>query len=143
MVIDMGGTTTDIALLGAGVPALSQEGVTVGGWQTMVEAVQVHTSGLGGDSGVRLDGEAGLAVGPRRIVPLSLLVEQISPVLVTLRSQWEQSTPPIPWTLTLPSASARSIPSAGDWMPTKWSSGKRCGMGSSRSTCSLCSGAGY
>ncbi|MDD2696085.1 MAG: hydantoinase/oxoprolinase family protein [Anaerolineales bacterium] len=93
MVIDMGGATTDIALLEAGVPALSQEGATVGGWQTMVEAVQVHTSGLGGDSGVRLDGEACLAVGPRRIVPLSLLVEQISPVLVTLRSQWEQSNP--------------------------------------------------
>lgn len=91
MVIDMGGTTTDIALLEGGAPALSRDGATVGGWQTMVEAVQVHTSGLGGDSEVRLDEAGGLVVGPRRVVPLSLLADQAPHILTELQSQWERS----------------------------------------------------
>src|SRR5690606_4555973 len=73
VVVDMGGTTTDIALLRDGRPVLASEGATVGGWKTMVEAVAVHTYGLGGDSEVRCDEAGDLVVGPRRAVPLSLL----------------------------------------------------------------------
>ncbi len=63
--VDVGGTTTDIARLHDGAPILNPEGATVGGWQTMVEAVDVHTTGLGGDSYVRLDDELKLLIGPR------------------------------------------------------------------------------
>ena len=86
-VVDMGGTTTDIALLRDGRPVLNVEGATVGGWKTMVEAVAVHTSGLGGDSEVWWDNTEGLVIGPRRVVPLSLLAHQHPPVLETLRRQ--------------------------------------------------------
>jgi N-methylhydantoinase A/oxoprolinase/acetone carboxylase beta subunit len=86
MVADMGGTTTDIALLSDGRPALDRDGATVGGWRTMVEAVAVHTYGLGGDSDVRREGD-GLAIGPRRLVPLSLLCHQHPAMLDVLRSQ--------------------------------------------------------
>ena len=72
-VVDMGGTTTDIALVEEGRPILNLEGATVGGWHTMVEAVQIYTFGLGGDSEVRASAQEGLTVGPRRHVPLSLL----------------------------------------------------------------------
>jgi len=89
-VVDMGGTTTDIALLHEGRPVLNVEGATVGGWQTMVEAVAVHTSGLGGDSEVWWDKTEGLVVGPRRVVPLSLLAHQVPEVLDTLRRQLAQ-----------------------------------------------------
>lgn len=54
LVSDMGGTTTDVALLRQGWPLLNQDGALVGGWRTMVEAVQVHTFGLGGDSELTL-----------------------------------------------------------------------------------------
>ena len=74
-VSDMGGTTTDIALLSGGRPVLNRDGATVGGFRTMVEAVGVHTFGLGGDSEARLN-EDGLIVGPRRVMPLSLLGHQ-------------------------------------------------------------------
>jgi N-methylhydantoinase A/oxoprolinase/acetone carboxylase beta subunit len=84
LVVDMGGTTTDIALLQDGRPALSQEGATVGGWRTMVEAIAVHTSGLGGDSEVTFDVDDGMQVGPQRIVPLSLLAHQYPEVLPIL-----------------------------------------------------------
>ncbi len=52
-VVDVGGTTTDIAALVDGRPRVNPEGAQVGRWRTMVEAVDVHTVGLGGDSQVQ------------------------------------------------------------------------------------------
>jgi N-methylhydantoinase A/oxoprolinase/acetone carboxylase beta subunit len=86
-VVDVGGTTTDIAVLRDGRPRLNPEGARVGRWRTMVEAVDVHTLGLGGDSHVRLDGERRLLIGPRRVVPLSLLASQYPQVVDELRNQ--------------------------------------------------------
>jgi N-methylhydantoinase A/oxoprolinase/acetone carboxylase beta subunit len=76
LVSDIGGTTTDVALLKGGLPEIDPQGAMVGGLRTMVEAVAMRTTGLGGDSAVQLvqqglDG--GLRLGPRRLVPLSLL----------------------------------------------------------------------
>jgi N-methylhydantoinase A/oxoprolinase/acetone carboxylase beta subunit len=89
IVSDMGGTTTDIAMLKNGRPVLNKEGATVGGWKTMVEAVAVHTYGLGGDSEARIDEHHGFTLGPRRVVPLSLLAMQYPAVLDTMRQQAE------------------------------------------------------
>ena len=86
-VVDVGGTTTDIAALHGGHPRLNPEGAQVGHWRTMVEAVDVHTVGLGGDSHVRLNPDRRLVIGPRRVVPLSLLAEQYPQILDELRSQ--------------------------------------------------------
>ncbi len=94
VVADMGGTTTDIALLSGGRPVLNREGATVGGFRTMVEAVGVHTFGLGGDSEVRL-AEEGLVVGPRRVMPLSLLGHQ-HPALIAVLRQHRESDDPVP-----------------------------------------------
>ncbi len=76
VVSDIGGTTTDVAILKNGIPRLDEEGATVGGWQTMVEAVAIHTVGLGGDSEVHLVQHGmvpNITLGPRRLIPLSLL----------------------------------------------------------------------
>jgi N-methylhydantoinase A/oxoprolinase/acetone carboxylase beta subunit len=86
-VVDVGGTTTDIAALREGRPRLNPEGAQVGHWRTMVEAVDVHTVGLGGDSHVRLDGDRRLAIGPQRVVPLSLLATEYPQILDELESQ--------------------------------------------------------
>lgn len=75
IISDIGGTTTDIAVLRHGVPLVSTLGATVGGHRTMVAAVAMHTHGLGGDSQVRHDERAvgaSLVIGPRRIVPVAL-----------------------------------------------------------------------
>jgi N-methylhydantoinase A/oxoprolinase/acetone carboxylase beta subunit len=58
LVSDIGGTTTDIALLRDGRPRLDGQGAKVGEWVTMVEAVATHTIGLGGDSEVGQDPQA-------------------------------------------------------------------------------------
>ncbi|NTS30857.1 hydantoinase/oxoprolinase family protein [Phyllobacterium sp. BT25] len=76
IVSDIGGTTTDVAVLDKGRPRLDPNGATVGGFRTMVEAVAMRTFGLGGDSEVSLDDNAmapSIKLGPRRLVPLSLL----------------------------------------------------------------------
>ena len=75
LISDIGGTTTDIAMLEAGVPRLDDRGATVGGFRTMVEAVAMTTVGLGGDSEVVVANSgitAALILGPRRVVPLCL-----------------------------------------------------------------------
>lgn len=74
LVSDIGGTTTDVCLLKDGKPAIDPMGARVGAFRTMVEAVAMRTTGLGGDSEVHLlDGlETGLRLGPRRLMPVAL-----------------------------------------------------------------------
>ncbi|PHQ71780.1 MAG: hydantoinase [Sneathiella sp.] len=76
VVTDIGGTTTDVAILQNGHPRLDPDGATVGGWRTMVEAVAMYTVGLGGDSDILVEKsglELELKLGPRRLIPVSLL----------------------------------------------------------------------
>ncbi|MGH6858987.1 MAG: hydantoinase/oxoprolinase N-terminal domain-containing protein [Phyllobacterium sp.] len=85
IVSDIGGTTTDVAVLDKGRPRLDPNGATVGGFRTMVEAVAMRTFGLGGDSEVSLDDNAmapGIRLGPRRLVPLSLLAASHGAVVI-------------------------------------------------------------
>ncbi|HWZ65121.1 MAG TPA: hydantoinase/oxoprolinase family protein [Steroidobacteraceae bacterium] len=84
-VADMGGTTTDVAIVAAGAPVVRAEGAEIGGWRTMVEAIDVRTCGLGGDSEVHLDRDVRLIVGPRKVMPLSLLASRHPQVLAQLR----------------------------------------------------------
>ncbi|MEC8128214.1 MAG: hydantoinase/oxoprolinase family protein, partial [Pseudomonadota bacterium] len=96
MVADIGGTTTDIALLQNGAPRLKPDGALVGGWQTMVEAADIRTCGLGGDSEVTPVGRGttgGLTLGPRRAVPLSLLAKQWPEVKDKLAEQLAVAVP--------------------------------------------------
>ena len=76
LVSDIGGTTTDIALIEGGLPKIDPEGAQVGGFRTMVEAVAMRTSGLGGDSQVHLNSDGlsgGVTLGPRRVLPIALI----------------------------------------------------------------------
>ena len=96
LVADIGGTTTDIALLQNGAPRLKPDGALVGGWQTMVEAADIRTCGLGGDSEVRPVSRGtggGLTLGPRRAVPLSLLATQWPEAKEKLAAQLDIAVP--------------------------------------------------
>jgi N-methylhydantoinase A/oxoprolinase/acetone carboxylase beta subunit len=85
LVSDIGGTTTDVAILRDGRPMIDPQGARVGGFRTMVEAVAMRTSGLGGDSEVHLDRDGlqgGLTLGPRRVLPVSLAAQQFPDVVL-------------------------------------------------------------
>lgn len=73
LVLDIGGTTSDIAVLKNGVPRISTEGARVGGWLTRVEAAEISTYGLGGDSYLCLNEHGKLNIGPQKVWPLSFL----------------------------------------------------------------------
>ncbi len=89
-VVDVGGTTTDIAVLRHGRPRLDAAGARVGRWRTMIETVDVHTAGLGGDSHVRVERDTAMPVlGPRRAIPLCQLAAIHPDVTNELRRQLE------------------------------------------------------
>ncbi|TQV80399.1 hydantoinase/oxoprolinase N-terminal domain-containing protein [Denitrobaculum tricleocarpae] len=87
LVVDIGGTTSDIAVLRDGRPLLSEDGATIGGRKTMVQAIAVETFGLGGDSEIRMERGSGLQLGPRRNLPISLLAHEFPSVLESLEEQ--------------------------------------------------------
>jgi N-methylhydantoinase A/oxoprolinase/acetone carboxylase beta subunit len=73
IIVDMGGTTSDIAVARHGRPALVKEGVEIGEWRTGTHAIELKTIGLGGDSLVSFNRAEKLIIGPQRAVPLSWL----------------------------------------------------------------------
>ncbi len=84
LVSDIGGTTTDVALIRDGKPAIDPAGARVGGFRTMVEAVAMRTHGLGGDSQVHVVTEGlggGVILGPRRVLPVSLIAAEAPEVV--------------------------------------------------------------
>lgn len=84
LVSDIGGTTTDVAVLKDGRPRIDPAGARVGPYRTMVEAVAMRTTGLGGDSAVEMV-TTGLAravtLGPERVLPVSLLAQSAPEVV--------------------------------------------------------------
>lgn len=68
VVVDIGGTTTDLALILSGKPLLSSKGAKVGELLTHVRAFAVRSLAIGGDSAVRITDEC-LTVGPQRAGP--------------------------------------------------------------------------
>lgn len=91
LVSDIGGTTTDVALLRDGLPEIDPMGARVGGFRTMVEAVAMRTTGLGGDSEVHLVTEGlqgGLRLGPRRLIPVSLLAVEHGAMVHAALDRW-------------------------------------------------------
>ena len=72
IVLDIGGTSTDIAYLDLGFPRINREGASVGNWRTRVRAIDIWTSGLGGDSDMQVDRFGHLEIGPERVMPLAV-----------------------------------------------------------------------
>ncbi len=83
---DMGGTTTDLGVLADGRPRITEQGAEVGGWRTMVKAIDVRTIGLGGDSEISVGPNGVLGVGPQRVAPVSLLASRYSEVIAMLEA---------------------------------------------------------
>ena len=63
LTLDMGGTSTDVALCDGAVPVRGE--VEIGGFTARTAAVDVHTVGAGGGSIARLDAGGALRVGPQ------------------------------------------------------------------------------
>lgn len=96
IIVDVGGTTTDIGILRNGRPRLDPEGATLGNWRTRVKAVDAFTSGIGGDSRVVIAGGK-IQLSSLRVIPLCIASStwpSLRPKLESLRgtpSKWVPS----------------------------------------------------
>lgn len=72
LVVDMGGTTTDTAALADNLVSLNVKGANVGGHRTHVQALEIRTVGLGGDSLIGFE-KGVFRIGPRRVAPIAWL----------------------------------------------------------------------
>jgi N-methylhydantoinase A/oxoprolinase/acetone carboxylase beta subunit len=84
VIIDMGGTTTDIALVKNGAPVKVTDGITIGKWKTFVHGFYIKTFGLGGDSAIHYyDYNAFLE--DYRIIPLCVAASRHPRIIDNLR----------------------------------------------------------
>ncbi len=97
LIVDVGGTTTDLALIERGQVTVSVEGATVGEYKTSVQAANLLSIALGGDSHITVARDGQITVGPERVLPLSHLAHDYPDVGKRLkalaRRQWSQATP--------------------------------------------------
>lgn len=100
VVVDIGGTTTDCAILSSGQVTVSNEGARIGNWTIGVDAVDVSTVGLGGDSRVDFSASRRLVIGPQRSVPIAYLASIYSSVDDFIKrfdplpyKQWSDASP--------------------------------------------------
>lgn len=92
LVVDMGGTTTDTALLTEGRVSLCESGATVAGRKTHVRALEIRTAGLGGDSLILYEKDD-FVIGPKRVAPVCWLGEtEASAVVAYLRHHHRRFT---------------------------------------------------
>lgn len=68
LVLDIGGTTTDMAVLIDGVPLLAPSGIEIGTYKTLIRALLTRSLAVGGDSAARLNNGC-LTIGPGRMGP--------------------------------------------------------------------------
>lgn len=97
LILDVGGTTTDLALIIDGKVTISEKGAMVSGYKTAVKAANLLSIGLGGDSHIFTNREGEILIGPERVVPLAYLAEQHPKVKAQLRTltqkSWQKSSP--------------------------------------------------
>lgn len=86
LVVDMGGTTTDIAEISGGSVKIRREGANVGGWLTRVQAAEISTFGIGGDSRICLDRHGEIQIGPEKVIPLCVAGAQWPELIHEVRS---------------------------------------------------------
>ncbi|MCL1981426.1 MAG: hydantoinase/oxoprolinase family protein [Proteobacteria bacterium] len=68
LALDIGGTTSDIAVFAGGQPLLEREGIAIEKRPTLVRAIRVESIGIGGDSSIQVV-EGRVTTGPQRLGP--------------------------------------------------------------------------
>lgn len=68
LVMDIGGTTTDMAILVNRIPLLAPMGIELGEYKTLIRSLETCSIGIGGDSAIRVK-DGNIEVGPDRIGP--------------------------------------------------------------------------
>lgn len=92
MIIDIGGTTTDIAFVKDGEPKRVNDGVHIGKWNTFVKGLFVDTFGLGGDSGVKTVNDKEVVLEDEKVMPLCMAASRYPELLRHLKKADEKGS---------------------------------------------------
>ncbi len=90
IIIDIGGTTTDIAIVKDNEPVMTDK-INIGGFLTQVKGVYIDTFGLGGDSRIFLD-SGRIHLHSRRVLPLCVAATRFPCIIPTLKKLVESET---------------------------------------------------
>ncbi len=98
IVIDVGGTTTDIGRMRNGMGQLRTGGLLVNHRQIAVDGLDISTYGLGGDSRLRLSGKSRYRFENRRVLPFCRAVQRypslsMAALEAELEDQWHFGDP--------------------------------------------------
>lgn len=91
VIVDMGGTTSDLSLVKEGRLKLARGGIDVGAWKTGTKSIYLNTIGLGGDSCIELNKKNKVTIGPKRVAPLSWLASNHPVILDDIESYYVYS----------------------------------------------------
>lgn len=83
VIVDMGGTTTDVSVVKNSMPLLVEGGIQIADWKTFVKGLYVDTFALGGDTAVHIGPPVSLDT--YRILPLCSLASRYPDVLAQLK----------------------------------------------------------
>ncbi len=83
LLLDMGGTTTDLAVFVDGSPVMDQDGMKLGGRRTLVRSLATVSIGIGGDSVLRAV-NGSVQVGPDRMGPAAAFGGKMATLLDAL-----------------------------------------------------------
>lgn len=85
IIVDMGGTTTDISMVKNENTIKVSNGVNIGKWKTMVKGVFIETFALGGDSRL-LVGNKNFVINDKRAIPFCTAVSKYPTIMVDLKA---------------------------------------------------------
>jgi len=81
VVVDMGGTTSDLSVINEGIVKFASKGIKIGKWQTGTKSIEMKPIGLGGDSHITFNNKEELFISVRRTLPLCCLASKFPKVM--------------------------------------------------------------
>lgn len=66
VMLDIGGTSCDIAMFADGAPLIEKDGIRLNSHNTLVRSLKTKSIGIGGDSAIKVDGST-VTAGPQRL----------------------------------------------------------------------------
>jgi N-methylhydantoinase A/oxoprolinase/acetone carboxylase beta subunit len=91
LVVDMGGTTSDLAVITDGMVKFAHKGISIGKWQTGTRSIAMKPVGLGGDSHITFNKYDELLISSRRALPLCCLADKWPQVLEEMHLIYEEN----------------------------------------------------
>lgn len=92
ILVDMGGTTTDLAIVRNNDPIMAKKGIMIGQYQTAIKGLDAQAVSLGGDTAVRFR-DGAIFLDTERIIPISVLADEHPEIIKKIQNlvAWKET----------------------------------------------------